>query len=83
MGWAQQLRDEGRQEGRQEGREEGLAEGQRLLLIRLLERRFGVLSEELRQKISSADEAALTLWGERLLEATSLTEVFALASSDT
>ena len=91
MGWAQQLRDEGRQEGREEGlkqgieqgieqgREVGLAEGQRRLLTRLLTRRFGALPEEVLQKLSLASEAELTVWGEQLLLAGSLAEVFALA----
>ena len=73
MGWAQQLRDE----GRQEGIEQGLRRGQQALLERQLERRFGPLSETARQTLAAADAETLGVWGERLLEAASLEDVFA------
>jgi hypothetical protein len=66
--------------GLQEGIAQGLAAGQRegeiLFLIRLLERRFGALPQELRERIHRAEQDQLLAWGERLLEAQELTQLF-------
>ena len=82
--WSEQWRDEGRREGRregrQEGREEGLREGRQegeaLLLMRLLERKFGPLEPMIRQRITEADADRLLAWGEQLLTADRLEKVF-------
>ncbi|MBF0613634.1 MAG: DUF4351 domain-containing protein [Magnetococcales bacterium] len=58
---------------RQEGREE---EG-RKIVQRLLTRRFGPLPEYVMNKIAHADAESLERWGDRLLDAGSLDEVFA------
>lgn len=63
-------------EGRQEGRQEGQFEGERLLLERQLTRKFGELSYYSKEKLDQADRAALDLWGERILEAKTLDELF-------
>jgi len=68
--------EEGRQEGRQEGHQEGQIEGERALVRRQLVRRFGVLPAWTEQHIAAADTTALEQWGLRLLDATSLEEVF-------
>jgi hypothetical protein len=65
--WKQQWLQEGRQEGRQEG--------EAALLGRLLERRFGVLPGWARDRIATADTAALEEWGLRVLDAKSLDDV--------
>jgi predicted transposase YdaD len=70
--WTQQWLEKGRQQGRQEGRQEGEAE----LLLRMIERRFGPLSAADRARIQRADAGALLIWGDRLLSARSLAEVF-------
>ncbi len=67
----------GRQEGRQEGRLEGRQEGEAQLLMRLLERRFADLPSWAVQKISAADSLTLETWSLRVLEVTTLEEVFA------
>ena len=67
----------GRQEGRQEGQQEGRQEGEAALLLRLLERRFGPLPPAMRQRITAANDETLLLYGERLLDAKSLDEIFA------
>lgn len=64
------------EEGRQEGRQEGQIEGERALVHRLLERRFGALPAWAEQHIAAADVATLEQWGLRLLDVTSLEEVF-------
>ena len=85
-------REEGRAEGREEGRAEGRAEGLRIglqqgleqglrkgeaeLLKRQLEHKFGPLSDELRRRIDEADAKQLLLWGERVLTAERVEEVF-------
>ncbi len=58
------------------GRQEGLQEGEARILIRLLEHRFQTISAELRAKIKQADQTTLMQWAERVLDATSLAEVF-------
>ncbi len=72
----QEGHQEGHQEGRQECRQEGQIEGERVLVRRQLARRFGVLPAWAEQHIAAADTTALEQWGLRLLDATSLEEVF-------
>lgn len=79
MSYASQLRREGRLEGRHEGRQEGHREGrhegeivgQRRLLTRLLERRFGALSPAHRTRIDAATLDEISTWTDDLLTATS------------
>ena len=66
---AQYLRREGRQEGRQEG--------ERSIVLRMLQRRFGVLPEALRERVEAADSQQLERWSDRLLAASSIDVVFA------
>jgi predicted transposase/invertase (TIGR01784 family) len=72
----QQVFGEGRSEGRSEGRVEGRAEGEAALLLRLLEHRFGPVPDSARQRIAAADAEALLNWGERLLDAQRLEDVW-------
>jgi predicted transposase YdaD len=78
--WKQEGLAEGLAEGRAEGRAEGLAqgriEGEAALLLRQMGRRFGPLPEATRQRIALADAETLLIWGERLMEARSLEEVW-------
>ena len=68
--------EEGRQEGRKEGRQEGRQEGECLLLLRLLERKFGPLTTAQRQRVESSDADTLLDWGERVLIADTVDDVF-------
>ncbi|MDJ0662324.1 MAG: Rpn family recombination-promoting nuclease/putative transposase [Crocosphaera sp.] len=61
-------REEGRQEGRQEGREEGRQEGEAKLIIRLLTRRFGQLSEDYLTQIRGLSVEQLETLGDALLD---------------
>ena len=80
----QQAVSEGRQEGIEEGIEKGMekgmekgrVEGEATLLLRLLERRFGPLPAAIRQRIAAANAETLLAWGERVLDARSLDEVW-------
>ena len=73
-------REEGRIEGVLEGKLEGVLEGklegQAALLVRLLTRRFGHLSEPVHTRLSMADAQDLARWADRLLDAASLEDVF-------
>jgi predicted transposase YdaD len=74
--WTEEWKRQGRQEGLQEGRQEGRQEGEALLLLRLLELRFGELDETSRARIRRADTETLLRWCENFLTATSISEVF-------
>ncbi|MBF0425726.1 MAG: Rpn family recombination-promoting nuclease/putative transposase [Magnetococcales bacterium] len=78
----QEGREEGRQEGRQEGiqigKQEGRLEGKADLLLRQLRQRFGPrLPGWVEARIAAADAATIELWGDRVLTASSLEELFA------
>ena len=60
--------ERGRQEGRQE---EGI-----FFLRRLLVKKFGDLPESCETLLTEASIADLELWGDRILEATTLTDIF-------
>ncbi|MCP5110895.1 MAG: DUF4351 domain-containing protein [bacterium] len=64
------------QRGREKGRQEGRQEGESTLLLRLLEARFGPLDSEVRERVQSADTDRLLEWGERILRADRLEDVF-------
>ncbi len=73
MGWlTQPYFDKGKAEGRMEGRTEGEAK----VLVRLIEKRFGVVSPQLRERILAADVATVEEWVERVLDAPDLQSVF-------
>ena len=75
-GYAEYLIQEGKQVGLQEGRQEGRQEGERLVLERLLQRRFGVLTPEITEKLSEASSTELENWAENVLDAEKLEDVF-------
>jgi hypothetical protein len=54
---------------------------QRTRVVRAPALRFGELSETVRKRVARADSEALERWAERVLTATSLTEVFARPGS--
>jgi predicted transposase YdaD len=68
---------EGMEQGKAEGMEQGVARGQARLLTRQLTRRFGTLPAEVTARIDEAGTETLDTWGERLLDARTLDEVFA------
>ena len=67
---------EGKVEGKIEGKIEGVLEGQARTLLRLLEKRFGPVSEEVRARVGGADLDALDEWLDRVLDAPTLEAVF-------
>ena len=66
---------EGRKEGHKEGYKEGRQQGEALVLMRLIELKFGPPSEAVRAQINAADADTLLRWSERILTAQSLEEV--------
>ena len=69
-GFAQRYRDEGMQLGRQEG--------ERRVLERQLQRRFGALSAENTERLTEASMEDLETWAENVLDAQRLDDVFDL-----
>jgi hypothetical protein len=74
--YQRKLRSEGRKEGHEEGHKEGRKQGERSLLLRQLRARFGELPPAAVARIEAADVADLERWGERILGARTLVEVF-------
>lgn len=64
------------QRGVEKGIEQGIEKGEALLLQRLLVRRFGPLPGDLVAHIGSATTEQLERWGDRVLDAASLDDVF-------
>ncbi len=62
--------------GLQEGREEGRHEAEITVLLRLLERRFGDVSPEIRQRIASADPVRIGQWIDQVIDAPDLATIF-------
>ena len=62
--------------GMEQGMLQGMQQGEALLLQRQLTRRFGALSATQLASIAAATPAQLETWGDRVLEATSLDDVF-------
>lgn len=56
---------------------EGKIDGKAELLLRLLGKRFGPLSDDLCAKVHAATHAHLDTWADRILTATSIDEVLA------
>ena len=74
--FAERFEQKGLQKGIQQGIQQGRQKGEAELLLRQLQRKFGPLSESLRQRIEGADTDTLLLWAERVLTAETLQEVF-------
>jgi len=54
----------------------GMARGRRELLLRLLQRRFGALPARAGEQVMAGDDAEIDRWSDRLLEASSLDDIF-------
>lgn len=66
----------GWQQGWQEGQQDGEIKGERALLTRQLQHRFGELPAQYKKRLDKAKSDQLLEWGERLLDAKVLKEVF-------
>ena len=74
--WRDGWFEDGWKKGLQEGRQEGRQEGEAVLFLRLVEKKFGVVSEDFRAKIESARSEQLLEWTDRILTARRLDQVF-------
>ena len=64
------------EQGVQKGKQEGRQEGESTLLLRLLERKFGVVSQHYLEQIHQADSDTLLVWAEKVLEANHIEIIF-------
>ena len=62
---------------RKEEYKKGVKKGQRELLLRLLTRRFGSLPVSVTERVARASRQEIENWGDRILDAASLDDVFA------
>jgi len=62
--------------GIEKGRQEGRQEEEVFFLRRLLVKKFGDLPASFETRLTEASSADLELWGDRILEAKTLTDVF-------
>lgn len=76
MTGAQQLINSGIEQGRQEGIQKGTLKGERLVLIRLLERKFGVIPRKYLSQLDKFNSDALLDLSEKFLDAQSLEDLF-------
>jgi hypothetical protein len=68
--------DSVREEGHAEGRARGILEGEAALLSRLLVRRFKEVPPWAQERLDQASRDELELWGDRVLEAETIEDVF-------
>jgi hypothetical protein len=64
------------EEGHAKGRAESIQAGEKRMLLRLLERRFGKVPKTYQTRIATADANTLLLWSEQVLFAQQLADVF-------
>ncbi|MFO1431295.1 MAG: DUF4351 domain-containing protein [Candidatus Competibacteraceae bacterium] len=62
--------------------EQGIQAGEKRMLLRLLERRFGNVPKTYQTRITAADADTLLLWSERVLFAQRLADVFSESPPD-
>ena len=62
--------------GKADGHVQGFAEGEAKVLTRLLEKRFGVIPDLVRERIFAADAGSIDVWVERAFDAPNLESVF-------
>jgi hypothetical protein len=72
----QQGMQEGIQKGVQKGMQQGAIEGEKILLKRLLAKRFGVVPSYFLAQLENAGAELLLEWGDKLIDAKTLHEVF-------
>ncbi|MCH2559118.1 MAG: DUF4351 domain-containing protein [Alcanivorax sp.] len=72
--------EQGVAQGMEQGLEQGVArgrlEGERALVARQIQRRFGELPAHLNLRLQSASEEELATWADRILDAKSLDDLF-------
>jgi len=78
--WERQITDKamqaGRSEGIEQGIEQGVVQGEQKLISRQLTKKFGSLPVWVNEKLLSASPEQLDIYGDRLLDAETLEQVF-------
>jgi len=74
--WNQQLREEGFWHGMQQSMQQGEQRGVAKALLVVLEKRFGAVDQNTRDRITKADSDLLLGWLDRFATATRLADVF-------
>ncbi len=74
--WNEIWEQRGLKRGRQEGRTQGRREGEATMLLHQLGRRFGPLNSHIRKRVQEAEADQLLEWGDRILSAERLGDVF-------
>jgi flagellar biosynthesis/type III secretory pathway protein FliH len=72
----QQGLEQGMQQGLEQGMQQGQQQGQRVLLVELLQTKFGSVNEQVLRRVDAADEFSLKRYAQRILTAATLDEVF-------
>lgn len=72
--------EQGREQGLEQGIEQGLQQGMQreaqIILMRLLQKRFGALGEETHTRIHNATLEQLSMWTDKILESPTLSAIF-------
>lgn len=68
--------EQGMQKGLQKGIQKGIQKGERVLFLRQLKLKFILIPKKYLAKIDAAEEKLLLTWGERLIKAKNLQEIF-------
>ena len=74
--WTTKWMQQGLEQGLHQGMQQGMQQGEQTLLHRQLCKRFGLLSEDIQQRLQNATTDQLELWAERILDAETLDAVF-------
>ena len=74
----ERLIQQGEQLGIQKGIQEGIQQGERMILLRLLRKRFGdAVDVDVERRVQGATSEQIGTWAERVLSAATLTELLA------
>ena len=73
----QQGMEKGLEQGLVKGLKKGRLEGEGAILRRLLTHRFGPLPQDVLERLAHAGSQQLETWAERVIDASSLDEIFA------
>jgi len=67
---------QGVEQGIEQGIEQGRLDGERALVLRLIQRRFGEVPPSVHKRLQSARQHQLETWADRVLDADSLDDIF-------
>ena len=73
--------EQGIEQGMEKGIERGRQQGEERVILRLITRRFGPVSQETRERLETATPTQLENWADNILEARTLEEVFSGAGA--